>query len=221
MFRIRIAEEGMPYLLSGGALALCGVPLASAGAGKAAAVVACVGAAFAGACAYFFRDPDRPLPADETKVFSPADGRVLSLERGDPSGDWTLRIFLSILDIHVQRVPCSGEVRRVEYREGSFRAAMLPEASGNERNLVAFLVEGRGREVEVEQIAGFIARRIRCWIQKGECVVAGGRYGLIQCGSQVAVRLPSEVRPCVKAGDRVIGGVTAVGEWARRPGDGA
>ena len=135
------------------------------------------------------------------------------MEREEAAGPWTLRIFLSIFDVHVQRFPCSGTVSKVERRKGSFEMAMRPRAALNERAIVGIRVAGRAEEIEVEQIAGFIARRIQCRTREGECAVAGERYGLIHFGSQVALRLPTSVRTLVKPGDRVLGGLTAIGEW--------
>jgi phosphatidylserine decarboxylase len=210
---MKIARPGFLYIAAGCGIALCGACISAAGAGRAGLFVAFLGAAFAASCAYFFRDPDRPLPSDESKIYSPGDGRVLSLEREGNDGTWTLRIFLSLFDVHVQRFPCSGTVSKVERRKGSFVMAMRAGASLNERVIVGIRATGRADEIEVEQITGFIARRIQCRTREGGRAAAGERYGLIHFGSQVALRLPASVRPLVKPGDLVLGGTTAVGEW--------
>ena len=210
---MKIARPGLLYIAVGCGLALCGACISAAGGGRAGSFVTVLGAAFAASCAYFFRDPDRPLPSDESKIYAPGDGRVLSLEREGADGIWTLRIFLSLFDVHVQRFPCSGTVSKVERRKGSFAMAMRPEASSNERVVIGILPDGRTEQIVVEQITGFIARRIECRTRAGGRAVAGERYGLIHFGSQVALRLPESVRLLVNPGDRVVGGITVIGEW--------
>ncbi len=169
---------------------------------------------FAAFTVYFFRDPERALPTDG-RIYSPGDGVVLSLGREGPGDVVTLRIFLSVFDVHIQRVPCSGRVSKVTHVAGSFAAAMKDAARGNERVVMTIEPEGRGALV-VEQIAGLIARRIECWRKPGEAVVAGDRYGIIYFGSQAAVHFPAGSRCTVKVGDRVAGGVTPIGEWTSK-----
>jgi phosphatidylserine decarboxylase len=199
--------------------------LAAAGAGgalwhlkglNAGLALAVLGLLFAAFCAYFFRDPERPLPTDSSKIYSSGDGVIMSVAKEGSGETVTVRTFLSVFDVHIQRLPCSGKVEKVEYKEGSFVAAMKqPESFANERNIVSIACEGRGTIV-VEQIAGLIARRIRCWVGAGDSAVAGERYGLIQFGSQAAIHLPEGAVPLVKPGDRVVGGVTPVAEWIER-----
>lgn len=172
-----------------------------------------LGLGLAAFCSYFFRDPDRPAPPDPKKLYAPGDGRVLSVAREGPGDIVTVRIFLSIFDVHVQRAPCAGVVDRVQYQPGAFAMAMREEARLNERNIVRIAPEGGRAPVVVEQIAGFVARRIECWIKEGEAVRAGQRYGMIRFGSQAALHLPQGARPLVRPGDRVVGGVTEVAEW--------
>lgn len=210
---MRIHDAADPYLAAGTISFLLGAWLCLAGCGPWTLALAGAGAAFAAACAFFFRDPERPLPADASKLYAPGDGRVLSVEPGPAEGPWTLRIFLSIFDVHVQRYPCAGTVTRVERVRGGFAMAMRPEASRNDRVLVALRPAGREAEIEVEQIAGAIARRIQCSARPGAPAAAGARYGLIHFGSQVALRLPPSARPLVKPGDRVVGGITPIAEW--------
>ena len=169
---------------------------------------------FAAFTLYFFRDPDRALPTDG-RIYSPGDGVVLSLGREGPGDVVTLRIFLSVFDVHVQRIPYSGQVSKVKHVAGSFAAAMKDAARGNERVVMTIEPEGRGALV-VEQIAGLIARRIECWRKPGDAVVAGDRYGIIYFGSQAAVHFPAGSRCTVKVGDRVAGGVTPIGEWTSK-----
>lgn len=172
-----------------------------------------LGLGFAGFCAYFFRDPDRPEPADPSKIYSPGDGRVLSVAREGPGDITTVRIFLSIVDVHVQRMPCSGIVERVQYQPGAFKMAMKDEARMNERNIVKVAPNGGKPSLIIEQIAGFVARRIECWVKDGDAVRAGQRYGIIHFGSQAAVHMPGKTRVLICPGDRVVGGVTPIAEW--------
>ena len=172
-----------------------------------------LGLGFACFCAYFFRDPERPLPSNPNRLYSPGDGRVLSVAREAPDAGWTARIFLSIFDVHVQRVPCSGTIEKTEYLPGAFAMAMKPEAMKNERSIIHIRPDGGRPPVIVEQIAGFVARRIETWPKEGDAVRSGARYGIIYFGSQAAVHLPQGARPLVKPGDRVIGGVTEIAEW--------
>lgn len=168
---------------------------------------------FAAFCLYFFRDPERPLPTDETKIWSPGDGRVLSVAREGPGDAVTLRIFLSVFNVHVQRAPCAGKVEKVQVVEGSFAAAMKDEAKRNAR-VVMTVDPGRGRgPLVVEQIAGLIARRIECWPKPGETLAAGQRYGIIYFGSQAAVHFPAGAECTVKPGDKVAAGLTEIGRW--------
>lgn len=172
---------------------------------------------FAAFTIYFFRDPQRPLPTDG-RIYSPGDGVVLAIGREGPGDVVTLRIFLSVFDVHIQRAPCAGRVTKVRQVAGSFVAAMKDAARGNERVVMTIEPEGQGRRglVVVEQIAGLIARRIECWSKPGDTVAAGQRYGIIYFGSQAAVHFPAGSRCTVKVGDRVAGGVTPIGEWTSK-----
>lgn len=170
---------------------------------------------FAGFTLYFFRDPERALPTDG-RIYSPGDGVVLSVGREGPGDVVTLRIFLSVFDVHIQRAPCAGRVTKVAEVPGSFAAAMKDAARGNYRVVMTIEPEGRGPLV-VEQISGLIARRIECWRKPGDVVAAGEKYGIIYFGSQAAVHFPAGSSCTVKAGDRVAGGLTPIGEWTSKP----
>jgi phosphatidylserine decarboxylase len=170
---------------------------------------------FAACTAYFFRDPERELPTDG-RIYSPGDGVVLSVAREGPGDVMTCRIFLSVFDVHIQRAPCAGRVTKVASALGSFAAAMKDVARGNYRVVMTIEPEKRGPLV-VEQIAGLIARRIECWRKPGDEVKTGEKYGIIYFGSQAAVHFPNGSRCTVKAGDRCVGGVTAIGEWTSKP----
>jgi phosphatidylserine decarboxylase len=183
------------------------------GAAALGLLLAVLGFGFAVFCAYFFRDPERPAPADGRVLYSPGDGVVMSVAREGPGDITTLRIFLSIFDVHVQRAPCAGTVENVRRVAGSFAAAMRDEAKANERCVMTILPEGRPDRLVLEQIAGLIARRIECWPKPGATLASGERYGIIYFGSQAAVHLPAGAASLVKIGDRVAGGVSPIGEW--------
>lgn len=178
-----------------------------------AALVGMLGFIFAVFCLYFFRDPERVIPADADAILSPGDGVVLSVAREGPGDQVTARIFLSVFDVHIQRAPCAGRVTKIATVAGSFAAAMKDEARRNAR-VVMTLDPGAGREpLVVEQIAGLIARRIECWPEVGEDVKAGQRYGIIYFGSQAAVHFPGGAQCTVQVGQRVTAGITEIGRW--------
>jgi phosphatidylserine decarboxylase len=175
--------------------------------------IAVAAAGFAAFTLYFFRDPDRPAPTDATKIYAPGDGVVLSVAREGPAETVTVRIFLSIFNVHVQRAPCAGKVTKVQTVAGSFAAAMKDAARGNAR-VVMTVEPGDGKPpIVVEQIAGLIARRIECWPKPGDTVEAGQRYGVIYFGSQAAVHLPAGAKATARPGQPMTAGVTEIGEW--------
>ena len=164
----------------------------------------------------FFRDPERAPPPGEHLVVSPADGRVVAVvpEREDRFLGTTatrISIFMSPLNVHVNRNPVSGTVERVQHTNGKFRAAFADKASlDNERNAV--VLESRGRRYLMVQIAGAVARRIVCKVAPGDRTRRGERFGLIMFGSRVDLFLPADVRPLVARGDRVHAGTTVIAE---------
>ncbi len=215
---MKIALAGWPFVMTGFLAVIVGTILSQGfGLLLQGMLLSLMGAGFTFFCVYFFRDPDRPLPKDAGKIYSPGDGRVLSVAREGRDETVTLRIFLSIFDVHIQRVPCSGRVEKIEYRAGSFRAAMKDEARYNERSVLHIKPDGDRETLIVEQIAGLVARRIECWAKEGRRLVMGERYGLIRFGSQAVVHFPASARCIVKPGDRVAGGVTVIGEWISKP----
>lgn len=159
---------------------------------------------------YFFRDPERLVPAGDV-VVSPADGKVVDVREIEMDGRraWKISIFLSIFDVHVNRSPLSGTIRSLHYQPGRFLMAFRPEASAeNEQNTVT--IEGSGLTVTFKQIAGAIARRIVFRKKLGDRVELGERVGLIKFGSRVDVFLPLDVPPAVVVGDRVRGGSSVI-----------
>jgi phosphatidylserine decarboxylase len=154
-------------------------------------------------CLYFFRDPEREIPAGEVAV-SPADGKIVSL-RAESSGSTRISIFMNVFDVHVNRSPIAGKITQISYKKGRFLVADREEASEqNEQNLI--VVEGGGSEVAFKQIAGLVARRIVCYKRPGDEVRAGERVGLIKFGSRVDVVLGPEWRIEVRHGMRVRAG---------------
>jgi len=167
---------------------------------------------------FFFRDPDRHPPAGDNLVVSPADARVMVIGtvpwNGAPAGDWqVISMFLSPLDVHVNRTPVAGRVTRVEYHPGRFLPAYRTEAGElNEWTEVWF--DRPGGPVVVRQIVGMLARRIVCRLTEGDTVAAGDRFGVMKFGSRIDLYLPRTATITVKPGDKVIGGETKLATLA-------
>jgi phosphatidylserine decarboxylase len=169
--------------------------------------------ALAAFMAYFFRDPERAAPTEDGIIVSPADGRVTrvqSLSPDDPLSPQLVSIFLSPLDVHVNRAPIAGRITNVTYAKGKFLMATREEASlVNEQNTLT--IEGGQVTVVCKQVAGVLARRIVCWKQAGDRVHLGERFGLIKFSSRTDLVLPPEVEVVVREGMRVRGGTTVIG----------
>jgi phosphatidylserine decarboxylase len=160
----------------------------------------------------FFRDPDRKIPTESGVIVSPADGRVVQVVEESPEGQRVRRVsvFMSALDVHVNRAPISGTIREVSYQKGAFHIASQPRASlENEQNV--FTIQGEQGRVVVRQIAGVLARRIVFWKKPGDRLERGERVGLIKFGSRVDVLLDSEVELRVKVGDHIHAGSSILG----------
>jgi len=163
---------------------------------------------------YFFRDPERAIPADADAVVSPADGHVtlVAEEELDGRPGRRVSIFLSVFDVHINRAPVSGTIAAVDYRRGQFHNAMFSRASAeNEQNVIR-MATPRG-EMVFKQIAGLIARRILFWKARGEAVRIGERVGMIRFGSRVDMWLPQAAEVVVRPGDVVRGGKSIVARW--------
>ena len=172
------------------------------------------------AIALFFRDPDRQSPADRSLVLAPADGRVMHAGPARPNeappGTWQqVTIFLSVLDVHINRTPVAGTVSRVDYVPGSFRAAFRPEAYRNEHSEI--WIANAGATVIVRQVVGVLARRVVCRVEPGDQVGVGDRIGLMKFGSRMDVFVPKSARVLVQPGDKVRGGVTVIARLADTP----
>jgi len=168
---------------------------------------------------YFFRDPDRTVPNAGGLVVSPADGKVVAAGTVENSTYYDgkclkISIFMSVFNVHVNRMPCSGKVKKIIYNPGKFFSANLDKASKeNEQNAI-YLDTEDGKEICMVQIAGLIARRIICKVQKGDAVNRGQRFGMICFGSRLDVYLPRDSKLNVAVGDIVKAGTTKLGELA-------
>jgi phosphatidylserine decarboxylase len=203
---MKIDKAGAPFIA--GAI----VPAAFLAASKRygwAAGFAALGAFFA----YFFRDPERVIPVDEGLVVAPADGKVMIAGPADgrwgPPGEWKqITIFLSPMDVHINRTPVDGVVTRVEYRPGTFLPAYKDEASGNELNEI--WLDHHGERVVVRQIVGVLARRIVCRIVEGQQLARGERIGLMKFGSRMDVFVPPHAEIVVSVGQQTVAGETVL-----------
>lgn len=162
---------------------------------------------------YFFRDPDRVIPAEPNIIVSPADGRVTRVCRLLPdsaNSPMVVSIFLSPLDVHVNRAPIAGKITNITFTKGKFLMATKEAASlVNEQN--ALTIEGEGQTIVCKQIAGVLARRIVCWKESGDNVELGERFGMIKFSSRTDLVLPHQVSVDIRVGDRVRGGMTIIG----------
>jgi phosphatidylserine decarboxylase len=203
---MRIDPAG--WLFVGPALAM--VPVAGVLGGLYAAPVV----ALAAFLLFFFRDPERRSPSRADVVLSPADGRILIAGPADaaaaPPGRWLqISIFLSLMDVHVNRVPVSGQVTQVTYTPGRFLPAYRHNAAiANER--CEIWIDHKGQPVVARQIVGILARRVVCRLDTGAAVAAGDRYGVMKFGSRMDVFVPIDSEITVNVGDTVRGGESVV-----------
>jgi phosphatidylserine decarboxylase len=182
--------------------------------------LAWIGLVFVLFCLFFFRDPERVAPPRTSVLLAPADGRVVLVDQAVPPEALGLpdiavprvAIFLSVLDVHVNRVPASGVITRIAYRHGKFlNAAHDKAADENERNALAMRLDN-GAVIAVVQIAGLIARRIVCTAHEGDHLSAGERFGIIRFGSRTDLYLPPGTNPLVAVGQRMVGGETVIAD---------
>lgn len=208
---MRIAREGYPLILTAAVL----TTVAFLAGWKAIGIILGI---LTLAVAGFFRDPDRHIPSAENVIVAPADGRVVSIAeiKGDrlfSDAKTRVSIFLSPLDVHINRTPVTGKIEEVRYQTGKFFAAYKEEASQrNEQNAVK-VVDTQGRNLGVVQIAGVLARRIVCRVKRGDTLSRGERFGLIMFGSRTDTYLPTGCRVEVSEGQRVKGGETILGRF--------
>lgn len=206
-----LAPEGWPFVLGGAGFAVVvyllwprGIPLSA------------LGLLLALFSLWFFRNPDRTPPSGTGIVVSPADGRIVYAGESPPGlyalvAGKRVSVFMSPVDVHVNRAPVTGRVASVRYRKGAFHVASVDKASlMNEQNGVA-IATPEGRTVTYVQIAGMLARRIVCDLKEGDAVLQGQRVGMIRFGSRVDLYLPAEVRLSVAPGDHVRAGESVIG----------
>jgi phosphatidylserine decarboxylase len=204
---MRIDPAGWPFILGAFVLALIG----------AFAVHTLVGVVLlvlSGFFLFFFRDPDRTVTRADKAVLSPADGRVMvagaSISQEFPAAAWEqISIFLSPMDVHVNRLPVGGRVTRVRYHPGRFLPAYRSDA-GDLNEYTEVWIDHGGQVIAVRQIVGILARRIVCRVKEGEQVQAGDRFGVMKFGSRMDVFVPKGTEIAVKVGDHVVGAVTVI-----------
>jgi len=207
MTRTSIDRAGWPFILGAvGIAVVCGVWLNW--------FVALLFLGLGGFFLFFFRDPERSVPTGAEIVLSPADGRVIvagpGVQDATPPGEWQqVSIFLSPMDVHVNRMPVGGRVTRVTYKPGRFLPAYRHDAgTANERSEI--WIDHGGRAVVTRQIVGFLARRVVCRATPGTEVRAGDRFGIMKFGSRMDVFLPLDAVISVAVGDVVRGGETVI-----------
>lgn len=207
--RIPVASEGYPFI---GFAAFS--TLVFANLEMTSAALACL--AFTSFALYFFRDPERVQPTDKNSITSPADGRILLVEPSE-NRDFTetpsikVSIFMNVFNVHVNRVPLTGTIEKIVYRPGKFHSADTSKGGLQNEYCATFLQTPAGQKITFVQIAGLIARRIVCWLEPGDEVVAGERFGLIRFGSRVDLYLPANSAITVKVGDKVRAGESILG----------
>ncbi len=205
MNKFKISREGVPTIIF---LILCGGVFL-----YISIIPALIIFALALLVIWFFRDPERTANYSDGKFFSPADGKIVEIT--NTSHEFTGRalkigIFMNVFSVHVNRAPCTGRVDFLEYVPGKKLAAFAPKASEiNERNFIGFSTQWGA--VMIVQIAGLIARRIVCRLNRGDILEAGQRLGMIKLGSRVDLYLPEDVILRVKLGDKVKAGLTCIG----------
>jgi len=204
---MKFASEGYPYIAASAAISvLC---FWAGGAGAAAVPVLITAFMF-----YFFRDPERAVPTERGLFVAPADGKVIVIRETDETeylhaGVTQISIFMSPLNVHVNRVPCDGKVISVKHVKGTFLAAYKDEASVRNEH-IDMVLETRYGDVLVRQVAGFVARRAVCRVSEGDVLQRGERYGIIKFSSRVDIYVPKDAAVKVQLGDMVIAGETVL-----------
>ncbi len=208
---MRIAKEGYPLVFAPAILAAAAIVVGWLPLGGFLGLLTL-------AVAGFFRDPDRVIPGGEGLIVAPADGKVVSIAQlqhpeAMPDANIRISIFLSLFDVHINRMPVTGTVEQIQYQRGKFMAAYKDEASAqNEQNALAILAR-EGKRLAVVQVAGILARRIVCHAKNGDKVNRGDRFGLIMFGSRTDTYLPAGCRVEVVEGQKVKGGETILGRF--------
>lgn len=211
-FPIRINREGLPFIALFGAASLLLAYLFQP--------LGWVGLALTVWCAWFFRDPDRHPPSRRGVILSPADGKIVMVgpaaapeELGLKAAPLTkVSIFMNVFDVHVNRVPVDGTVSKVHYRPGRFFNASFDKASEHNERQSVLIRTAEGLDLGVVQIAGLLARRIKCTLVPGQRVTAGERFGIIRFGSRLDVYFPDRVPALVKVGEKAVAGETVLAD---------
>jgi len=209
---MRIDPAGWPFI--GGSLILAILAALFFGGGGAVLLLILTGFFL-----FFFRDPERSITKDADVVISPADGRVMvaGIPTGEacPAGNWQqISIFLSPMDVHVNRMPIGGRVTKVEYHPGRFLPAYRADA-GDLNEYTEVTVDHHGQPIIVRQIVGVLARRIVCRVKEGDVVHAGDRFGVMKFGSRMDIFIPVSAAIAVTVNDKVVGGVTVIARLAK------
>ena len=205
-----IRREGWPFIL--------GFALASVALALVATPLAWIGAAMTGWCVYFFRDPARMTPIETGLVISPADGLVQSIGPALPPPELGMEartrtrisIFMNVFDVHVNRAPMDGVITALAYRPGKFFNASLDKASEFNERMSLRMTSDDGKDIAVVQIAGLLARRILCWVDEGQSLRAGERFGMIRFGSRVDIYLDDGMVPLAIPGQSALAGETVL-----------
>ena len=204
---MRIDPSGWPFVLGGLILGIIALSVVNPFIGVALLILSTF-------FLFFFRDPDRTVTAPDSAVISPADGRVIVA--GPPTGQafppdrWQqISIFLSPMDVHVNRMPVSGRVTNVKYHPGRFLPAYRSDA-GDLNEFTEVTVDHHGTTIVVRQIVGILARRIVCRVKEGDMVKAGERFGVMKFGSRMDIFVPADSSLLTKVGEKVVGGVTVI-----------
>lgn len=171
-------------------------------------------------CVYFFRDPDRVTPTRAGLVIAPADGRVCLVDEAVPPGELEMGdetrprvcIFMNVFNVHVNRAPMDGTIKKIAYRPGKFLNAELDKASEFNERMALRMATTDGHDIAFVQIAGLVARRIVCQVEEGTALRAGERFGLIRFGSRVDVYLPKDAKPLLAVGQLTTAGETVVAD---------
>lgn len=210
-----IAAQGYPLVLAGVVLILLGLM-------GGWPWITVLGVAAGGFFAYFFRDPERDIPAESGVIVSPADGVVVRVDEVQeneflPGPARYVAIFMNVFDVHVNRSPVAAVVKEMRHRPGEYKAASRDDAPRRNEQQALVLENAGGRRVLVVQIAGLLARRIIPFVKPGQSLARGERLGMICFGSRVDIYLPGDSQVQVKTGDRVKAGSSIIGRWDEFP----
>ncbi|MDR1926202.1 MAG: phosphatidylserine decarboxylase [Endomicrobium sp.] len=200
---MQVVREGYPFVMVPFVLGLAMIVVS--GFGMISSTIGILFILVALFCLYFFRDPKIEITKGDGLILSPCNGTVLEVSENET--EKIIRVFLSVLDVHLQRSPVAGKVLSVEHKSGKFLKAMDPQAHiVNEQNIIT--IENENTKYIVKQIAGVLARRCVSWVKPGDVLNIGNKIGLIKFSSQVDLHMPKNVDVKVKKGEKVIAGVT-------------